>query len=425
MPSAVLEQQHRADLPSLGFGLTLAIDGLPPHFRALLDERWPRGLPGAAAAAAAPSPIAAHLSLSAAPGPVGLPPSELVAVELTWLGPTRAELRTNGAELSLDLAAQGLHAEGRIDAERPRGAVEAAVRAVTTVALARRGVLLLHASAVAHTAADQPDQADAVVLLGASGAGKTTTARRLGREGLRRLSDDLIAVDLAASPPVLHRLPFERAGRAQAAPAGEVAACRGGAVVHKGASAARITPHPDPVRAWTEALIVLPPAPGDAGRLLDAIERLCRLPLAVFEAPPSGPLRPAALAWIASLRGAPPFPLDSPAPAPQARPGSMTAERDAEHGQGRRIERAPNVAWRVLDGAAVLVAPSSPSIQTLNEVGTLIWQLADGRPVAEIVDAVVNEFEVERIQASADVESFVRDLEGRGWLVSRPPPAGR
>jgi hypothetical protein len=73
----------------------------------------------------------------------------------------------------------------------------------------------------------------------------------------------------------------------------------------------------------------------------------------------------------------------------------------------------------------VLVAPSSPSIQTLNEVGTLIWQLADGRPIAEIVDAVVNEFEVERIQAATDVESFVQDLEGRGWLVSRPPAAGR
>lgn len=419
---AVPEQHHRADLPSLGFGLTLALDGLAPHFRALLDERWPRDLPGSAAAA--PLPIAAHLALSAAPGPVGLPPSELVAVELTWLSPTRAELRTNGAELTLDLTDHGLRGEGRLDVERPRGAVEAAVRAVTTIALARRGVLLLHASAVAHPAGAQPAQPappDAVVLLGASGAGKTTTARRLGREGLRRLADDLIAVDLAASPPVLHRLPFERAGRAQAARAGEVAVCRGGAVVHKGAAAARISPHPDPVRAWTEALIVLPPAPGDAGRLLDAVARLCRLPLAVFEAPPSGPLGPAVLPWIASLRGATPFPLDSPAPAPQARPGDMTAERDPK----TRIERAPNVAWRVLDGAAVLVAPSSPSIQTLNEVGTLIWQLADGRPVAEIVDAVVNEFEVERTQASADVERFVQDLEGRGWLVSRPPAADR
>jgi hypothetical protein len=88
----------------------------------------------------------------------------------------------------------------------------------------------------------------------------------------------------------------------------------------------------------------------------------------------------------------------------------------------RRVARAPNVAWRVLDGAAVLVAPSSPTVQTLNPVGTLVWTLADGRTVPEIVDAVMNDFEVERARASLDVERFVHELEGKGLLVAGAEP---
>jgi hypothetical protein len=83
------------------------------------------------------------------------------------------------------------------------------------------------------------------------------------------------------------------------------------------------------------------------------------------------------------------------------------------------VQRAEGVAWRVLDGRAVLVAPSSPNIQTLNAVGTLVWQLADGRTQDAIVDAVVNEFEVTRTQASVDVEGFVQDLAGKGLLTTK------
>ena len=422
-------QQLCADLPSLDFKLVIEIVGLPRALRATLEERWGRPSQEEVGSAAGSAPHV--LCLTAAPGPVGLPSSELVAAELTWFSATRAELRTNGAELSLELTGGtgdggpgdggtgdgdgGLRAEGRIDAERPRGAVEAVVRAVTTLALAQRDVLLLHAAAVHHAG-------EALVLLGASGAGKTTSARRLGREGLRRLADDLIAIDLGVSPPALHRLPFERAGRALPGTEGEGVACRGGALVQKGAAVARMGSHADPVRAWAEAVIALPPAPGGAPRLLEAVERLCQLPLGVLEAPAAGPLGPAVIAWFTALRardGAAAIPLDSRTAGSQAGPGQIMAER----GQERRIERAPNVAWRVLDGAAVLVAPSSPAIQTLNEVGTLVWQLADGRGLGEIVDAVVNEFDVERTQASADVESFVQALEGRGLLISRPAPA--
>jgi hypothetical protein len=409
--------QILAELPSLGFALAVRIHGLAPEIQQALTARWP-GHPDAA------PPGAAELTLTAAPGPVGLPSSDLVTAEIAWRGPARAELRTNAAAFSLTLDPHpdgALRGHGQLDALRARGAVEAAIRAVTTLALARRGVLLLHAAAV-HRAGD------AIVLLGASGAGKTTSARRLGREGLQRIADDLIAVDLAASPPTLHRLPFERAGRARPGPAGERITCRGGARVQKGAPAARLAALPDAARVWADAVVALPPAPGAQPALLAAVARLCALPLRLLEAPPAGPLAPAILPWVEELRSLPPprpppaSPLDASPPTPQATrpgaPGSTMADRE----DADRIARAPNVAWRVLDGAAVLVAPSSPAIQTLNEVGTLLWQLADGRPIADLVDAVVNEFEVERTQASADVERFVDDLVARGLLVAGPRP---
>ena len=84
--------------------------------------------------------------------------------------------------------------------------------------------------------------------------------------------------------------------------------------------------------------------------------------------------------------------------------------------QTARVARAPNVAWRILSGAAVLVVPSSPTVQTLNPVGTAVWELSDGRSIVDIVDAIVNEFEVERTQASLDVERFIREREGKKLL---------
>lgn len=91
---------------------------------------------------------------------------------------------------------------------------------------------------------------------------------------------------------------------------------------------------------------------------------------------------------------------------------------------GARVERARGVAWRVLEGRAVLVAPSSPNIHTLNDVGTLVWQLADGRDVAAIVVAVVNEFEVSSTEATVDVDRFVHDLAGKGLMTVSPSLAG-
>jgi hypothetical protein len=85
----------------------------------------------------------------------------------------------------------------------------------------------------------------------------------------------------------------------------------------------------------------------------------------------------------------------------------------------------PRAAWRVYDGRAVIITPEDSRLHSLNEVGTLVWEAADGRtPVTEIVARVCGEFDVTAERAAADVDAFVEDLVGRGLLSVGTAPAG-
>jgi len=51
-------------------------------------------------------------------------------------------------------------------------------------------------------------------------------------------------------------------------------------------------------------------------------------------------------------------------------------------------------------------------IYTLNPVAARIWELLDGkRPVADIRDALVQEFDVDASEAQADLLEYVKQLE--------------
>ncbi len=66
-------------------------------------------------------------------------------------------------------------------------------------------------------------------------------------------------------------------------------------------------------------------------------------------------------------------------------------------------------------GTVILIA--SGTMHQLNYVGGAIWQLCDGtRTAGAIVDQLLGEFDVERDELAADVETFVADLLEKGWL---------
>ena len=88
------------------------------------------------------------------------------------------------------------------------------------------------------------------------------------------------------------------------------------------------------------------------------------------------------------------------------------------------IARANEVAARSLDGEMMIMSARDSTLFTLNPVGTIIWQSADGKtPLAEIVEnKICAEFEINPEEALEDAESFVNDLASHGILLVSDVP---
>jgi coenzyme PQQ synthesis protein D (PqqD) len=90
------------------------------------------------------------------------------------------------------------------------------------------------------------------------------------------------------------------------------------------------------------------------------------------------------------------------------------------------LAQSSRTAWRVYDGEAVILCPDDSTLNTLNAVGTLIWESADGKtPVSAIVARICEAFDVEPAEARRDATAFIEKLSQRGLLtVSQTPGDG-
>jgi len=84
------------------------------------------------------------------------------------------------------------------------------------------------------------------------------------------------------------------------------------------------------------------------------------------------------------------------------------------------IRRTASALWRPFDAETAVILPTASAVRVLNDVGARVWQLADGRTFAEIIDSLLNEYEVDRTQLEADAEVFLSELYNRG-LLEEPP----
>jgi GeoRSP system PqqD family protein len=84
------------------------------------------------------------------------------------------------------------------------------------------------------------------------------------------------------------------------------------------------------------------------------------------------------------------------------------------------IRRTPAALWRAFDDETAVILPTASAVRVLNEVGARLWELADGRTFADIIDTLLNEYDVERIQLQQDVRAFLTELHGRGLLEDIP-----
>ena len=85
-----------------------------------------------------------------------------------------------------------------------------------------------------------------------------------------------------------------------------------------------------------------------------------------------------------------------------------------------QLVASDSVATADLGGESVLLDPTSGRYFGLNEVGSRIFELlGEPRSVSELVEILVQEYEVGESRLRADVEAFVSEMMSRG-LVGTP-----
>jgi hypothetical protein len=91
------------------------------------------------------------------------------------------------------------------------------------------------------------------------------------------------------------------------------------------------------------------------------------------------------------------------------------------------IARSREIAARELDGEMMIMSARDSTLFNLNELGTIIWQAADGVTSLEdiVVERVCLQYDVDRTEALKDAEAFVRELEEHGILVVSDQPIGK
>ena len=88
------------------------------------------------------------------------------------------------------------------------------------------------------------------------------------------------------------------------------------------------------------------------------------------------------------------------------------------------VARSPEIAARLLDGEMMIMSARDSTLFNLNELGTMIWQAADGATSLEEIVAkkICVEYEVEPDQALRDAEAFVWELAGHGIMLLSDQP---
>jgi len=85
-------------------------------------------------------------------------------------------------------------------------------------------------------------------------------------------------------------------------------------------------------------------------------------------------------------------------------------------------QKNTELAWRVIDSEAVIIpldeqTSDSEKINFLNETGTRIWELIDGKnSIKDIVVRIVKEYEIDEEEGKKEVINFIKKLERKNLV---------
>ncbi|SRR5579871_2641774 len=89
------------------------------------------------------------------------------------------------------------------------------------------------------------------------------------------------------------------------------------------------------------------------------------------------------------------------------------------------IARSKQVAARMLGGEMMIMSPRDTTLFNLNDVGSVIWQSADGQtPLDAIVAKLCAEFDVTPEIARQDADAFIQEMAGHGIMQVSDRPIG-
>ena len=80
--------------------------------------------------------------------------------------------------------------------------------------------------------------------------------------------------------------------------------------------------------------------------------------------------------------------------------------------------RDADLDWREVEGELVALDLRESRYLAINRTGRVLWSaLAEGATQDELIERLVESFDIERARAVADVEAFTAELESRDLLV--------
>ena len=81
------------------------------------------------------------------------------------------------------------------------------------------------------------------------------------------------------------------------------------------------------------------------------------------------------------------------------------------------LSKSPDAASRTYDGQATIVLPSRAEVKVLNEIGSKVWDAIDGRrSLAQILESLLEDYDIPRAQAEHDMLEFVGELHTQGMV---------
>ena len=81
------------------------------------------------------------------------------------------------------------------------------------------------------------------------------------------------------------------------------------------------------------------------------------------------------------------------------------------------LKKSADVAYRIWDDQAMGVVLSAGRSEVLNRTATTVWEQIDGqRTLGEILETVLDQYDVPREQAEADLLELAVALSEHGWV---------